>query len=102
MPEGGAFVEASADAVRIRVKVVPGASRDALAGVLGDRLKIRVAAPPEGGRANDAVAALLADALLVPIASITLVNGASNPRKTFAARGVTLSDALERLRERTS
>lgn len=53
------FTTASADGLLLRLKVVPGASRDHLAGALGDRLKVRVAAPPEQGRANQAVLALL-------------------------------------------
>ena len=48
--------------VLIRVKVVPGASRAGIAGVLGDRLKVRVSAPAEGGRANKAVCAVIAAA----------------------------------------
>ena len=35
--------------VLLLVKMVPGASRDEIAGVVGDRLKVRVAAPPEDG-----------------------------------------------------
>ena len=53
------FVRATPAGLELRVKVVPGASRDALAGVLGERLKLRVAAPPEDGKANRAVLALL-------------------------------------------
>lgn len=46
--------------VELRLKAVPGASRSAVAGVLGDRLKVRIAAAPEGGRANRAIEELLA------------------------------------------
>ncbi len=33
--------------MQVKVKVVPGASRDEVVGQLGDALKVRVAAPPE-------------------------------------------------------
>jgi len=46
---------------RLKVKVVPGSSRDQIAGWLGDALKIKVTAPPERGKANEAVIEILAD-----------------------------------------
>ncbi len=67
----------------IRVKAVPGASRDAIAGPLGDRLKIRVAAPPEGGRANESIAGILAGALGVQRSAIALETGHASPLKVF-------------------
>src|SRR5690349_990673 len=39
-------------ATRIFLKVVPGSRRDQIVGGLGDRLKVKVSAPPEDGRAN--------------------------------------------------
>ena len=45
---------------RAPLKVVPSASRDEVAGCLGDALKGRARAPAERGRANKAVEALLA------------------------------------------
>jgi uncharacterized protein len=67
----------------IRVKVVPGASRSRIAGSLGDRLKIQVAAPPEDGKANKAVAEVLAAWLGLAKSEIALVSGASQPAKVF-------------------
>lgn len=69
--------------VMIRVKAVPGASRDQIVGVLGDRMKIKVVAPPEGGKANGAIRALLARELGVKPAGVHLVSGASSPEKAF-------------------
>jgi uncharacterized protein (TIGR00251 family) len=63
----------------LRLKVVPGASRDQVVGPLGDRLKVKVAAPPEAGKANRAVCALLA-ALTGGRAEV--VAGQGNPEKT--------------------
>ena len=73
--------------LEIRIKAVPGARSDAVAGAMGDRLKVRVAAPPEGGRANEAILRLLAEALAVPERVVELAGGASSPRKSVLVRG---------------
>jgi uncharacterized protein (TIGR00251 family) len=67
--------------VLIRVKAVPGASRDQIAGVLGDRLKVKVAAPPEGGKANKAICAIIAKELAVKAAQVEIASGASSAEK---------------------
>jgi uncharacterized protein len=77
---------------RIRVKLVPGATRNRVVGWLGDELKLTVTAPPESGKANAAAAALLADFLGVPPAAITLETGASNPHKVFRLTTLTSHD----------
>ncbi len=74
--------------VHIRLKVVPGASRAGLAGPYGDRLKVRVTAPAESGKANKAVLALLAAVLGVPATSLTLVRGPAHALKTIAVEGM--------------
>lgn len=94
------LADASQDAqpaALIRVKAVPGARRDELAGVLGDRLKVRVSAPPEGGRANDAIRALLADALGVRPRDVTLHAGPASPEKIFRVAGLRPEVAAQRL-----
>ena len=58
----------NAPVCRLPVKVVPGAARSEVAGRLGAAVKVRVAAPPEGGQANRAVCALLAERLGLPLA----------------------------------
>lgn len=67
----------------LRVKAVPGSSRDVIAGVLGDRLKVRVSAAPEAGKANAAIAELLAAELGVRASAIRLTSGATNANKAF-------------------
>lgn len=87
----------TADGVLIPVKVVPGASRDRIAGVLDGALKINVAAPPEKGKANKAVIALLARVLGVRKNHLAVVAGQTSPRKTIAATGLTAADVRERV-----
>lgn len=69
------------------VKVVPGASRDKVVGVLGDALKVTVSAAPEKGRANQAVVRVLAEALGVDRRSISAVSGQTAARKEFRIQG---------------
>jgi uncharacterized protein (TIGR00251 family) len=73
--------------LELRVKAVPGARRDEIAGVLGDRIKIRVSAPPEAGRANQAICGLVAARLGVAVRAVELAHGATNPLKTLRVRG---------------
>lgn len=87
----------------IRLQVQPAAGRTTIAGRFGDALKVKVAAPPEGGRANDACAALLAETFGVKPQAVELVSGASSRSKRFVVTGVEeddirrlLDQALER------
>ncbi len=72
---------------RITIKAVPGARRDEIVGMLGDRLKVRVIAPPEGGRANAAICALIADALGVKARQVEVVSGHASAEKTIRVAG---------------
>jgi hypothetical protein len=79
----GTWARQVADGWEIRVKAVPGASRSRIAGVLGDRIKVQVAAPPEDGKANRAVAEVLAAWLGIARTEVELVSGPSQPAKVF-------------------
>ncbi len=52
MTVSGLRIEQAGEDVLIGVKAVPGATRNENAGVVGDRLNIRISAAPEGGKAN--------------------------------------------------
>lgn len=66
--------------------MVPGSSRSEIVGALGDRLKVRVAAPPERGRANEALVALLREWL--GAREIEVVTGLTSREKTVRVTGV--------------
>ena len=86
------------EGVAIQIKAVPGSSRTRLAGLLGDRLKVSVSAPPEGGRANRAVCELFANLLHVSRRSVIVQIGQNQPFKTIEVLGVSLCNLTERLR----
>ncbi|TVR99634.1 MAG: DUF167 domain-containing protein [Phycisphaerales bacterium] len=98
MPELVPYIEEDeSGGVLVRIKAVPGSSRDRIAGVLGDRLKVAVSAPPEGGKANRAIAGLLASALGVRTNRVELVSGPSHPEKVFRVGGIEAERAASAL-----
>jgi uncharacterized protein len=77
-----------AGGVRLRVRVQPRASRTECAGLVGDQLKIRLAAPPVEGAANDALVRFLAQILGIRRAAVMLVGGASSRSKVVELSGM--------------
>ena len=92
-----AAVRACGDGAILRVKVVPGTSRSKVVGMLGDRLKLAVAAPPEAGKANKAVCQLMAKVLGVPARDVVVSVGTSNPHKTLTITGMSPKGVIEYL-----
>jgi uncharacterized protein (TIGR00251 family) len=66
----------------LSIHAQPGAKKNAVAGIHGESLRIRIAAPPVEGRANAALVAFLAEALGVPKKSVAVVKGGASRRKT--------------------
>lgn len=79
------------------VKVVPGASRDRIAGELDGALKLTVSAAPERGAANKAVLRTLAAALGLHTRSIVVDAGQTSPRKILRIRDTTVEEVRRRL-----
>ncbi len=82
---------------RVRLRVSPGARRNELVGRHGEGWKVRVAAPPEGGRANDAVLDLLARELSLPRRSLTIVSGGAAREKVVEMEGIDAAETERRL-----
>lgn len=85
------------EALLLRVKVVPGSSRDQISGALGDRLKIKVAAAPEKGHANQAVIRMIAKLLKLAPRDVSIAAGHTNPEKTVRIAGIDLATAAAAL-----
>lgn len=70
-----------ADTLILDVRVQPKASRDELAGVLDNRLKIRLTAPPVDGKANHALVKFVARLCGVSRKQVTLLAGETSRNK---------------------
>ena len=82
---------------RVRLRVSPGARRTELVGRHGEGWKVRVAAPPEAGRANDAVLDLLARELSLPRRSLSIVSGQAAREKVVQMEGIDRAETERRL-----
>jgi uncharacterized protein len=80
---GWARYDSAADILTLRVHVQPGARHTEPAGIHGDRLKIRLAAPPVEGKANVALRVFIADAFAVPQRNVDLAAGETSRKKTL-------------------
>ena len=87
-------------AIELNVHAQPGAGRTHIAGRHGTALKVRIAAPPEHGRANEALVKALAEAFGVAGRDVELISGDTSRVKRFRMRGIEtehFEDRLERL-----
>ena len=86
---------------KLTLRVAPRAARTGVVGRHGTAWKVRVAAPPEGGRANDAVLRLLATTLRVPRRDVAIVSGHGTRDKIVALAGIGLDEIERRLASAT-
>jgi uncharacterized protein (TIGR00251 family) len=82
--------------VRFGVHVQPKASTTEIAGLHGDSIKIRLAAPPVDGAANDALIDFLAEHCSVQKRAVRIVAGAQSRAKIVEIDGLS-ADAARRL-----
>ena len=75
--------------ITLNLHVQPGAKTTGCAGLHGDALKIRLAAPPVDGRANTALLRFVADTLKLSPAAIVLKSGHASRRKVVEVGGAT-------------
>ena len=91
------IVRDSKDGAVLTVHVQPKAARTACAGIHGEAVKIRIAAPPVGGAANRELIRFLADELSLPAAAVRIESGGAGRYKRVRLDGVTAVQVLSRL-----
>ncbi|MGQ9457343.1 MAG: DUF167 domain-containing protein [Anaerolineae bacterium] len=90
-------VEEREEGVRFRVRVIPRASRDEVAGLQGEALRVRLTAPPVEGAANRALVEFLARQLGVRKGQVWILSGEASREKVVAVEGVEAEEVRARL-----
>ncbi|MFH1970275.1 MAG: DUF167 domain-containing protein [Verrucomicrobiota bacterium] len=91
------WITATKTGVMLSVHACPRAAQDAVQGLHGDAVKIRLRAPPADGQANDALIAFLSQILDVPARDLIILAGHSSRRKRVAIAGITEAVVRARL-----
>lgn len=81
----------------IEVRVVPNASKEGVAGRMGEAVRIRVRGPAVEGKANASLVEFLAERLDVRASAVRIVSGATSRLKRVAIEGIETAEALRRL-----
>lgn len=84
------FATMDGDGVRLRVHVVPRASKSEVMGLQGDALKIRLQAPPVDGKANQALCEFVAKCVGIPKRQVRVAFGDTSRDKALILSGATL------------
>jgi uncharacterized protein (TIGR00251 family) len=82
--------------ITLTLHIQPGAKKTEFAGLHGDALKIRLAAPPVDGKANEALVRFVAENLQLPKSAVSLKSGQTSRRKVLEVTGAT-AEAVARL-----
>jgi hypothetical protein len=97
-PDFASAVTGGSGGALVEVWAVPGASRTEITGLHGDAVRIRVSAPPEGGKANRALENVLA---AIAGVEVSLIRGQRSRRKRFLVKDVSPADLVRLLTEQT-
>ena len=79
-------------------KVLPGASRTDICGLLDGMVKIKISAPPEKGKANQCLLAFLAKQLGVKKNAVSIISGQTSPVKNVRVLGISAETLLKKLK----
>ncbi len=89
-------------AVRLRVRVTPGAPHNEVMSYVEGVLKVKVAAPPVKGQANKELISFLSNILGVRKNQISILKGETSRDKVLAIEGVTQQELESRLSRLTA
>lgn len=81
--------------ITLTLHIQPGAKKTEVAGLHGEALKIRLAAPPVDGKANEALLKFVAESLRLPKSAVSLKSGQSSRHKVLEIVGTTPAAVAE-------
>jgi uncharacterized protein (TIGR00251 family) len=91
-------IQTSPNGVTFAIKVHPRAKKNAIAGEVGDALKVALTAPPVDGKANESCVEFFAKLLKVPRSSVTIAAGQTSRNKVIRVTGLSAEEVRKLLK----
>jgi len=85
------------ESATVTVHVLPRASREGVAGLFGDAVRVRLTAPPLENRANEALVRFLSASLTVPRPCVEIIAGKRGRKKIVRVAGISRKELFLRL-----
>ena len=83
--------------IKVKVKIVPGSSKNKIVGVYNNALKITITAPPVESKANKKCIAYLAKYFDIAKSRIEIISGKTSKNKLIKIYDISKKDFLEKL-----
>lgn len=93
------FCQEHQDGVVIKIKVQPRASKNRIAGMLGDALKVTLTAPPVDGAANAACIEYFSSIMNLPKNRLEIISGQTGRTKLLKIFGIKIADLKEKIED---
>ena len=94
------FLEEAPGGVWIKLRIQPRASRDEVAGIHGDSLKVKLTAPPVEGEANKALVSFLSKLFGIKKSSFRIASGEKSRTKRILVEGASVEQIEGMISER--
>lgn len=92
-----AVIQREGNSIILHVLVQPKASEEGVVGFQGQALKVKVAAPPSGGKANQRLIEILAERLGVAKSRVEIIRGRTSRRKVVRIEHISPSHVRNKL-----
>jgi len=93
----GDYFKITGNDIVIKVKIVPGSSKNKTVGVHNDAIKITITAPPVEGKANKKCIAYLAKYFDVAKSKIEIISGQTSKNKLIKIYDISQKEFLDKI-----
>ncbi len=92
-------IKETSGGVQFAVRVIPGASKNEVAGIQDGALKVKLTAPPVEGKANRACIDYLAGLIGLRRSAVAITSGEKSRKKTVTVDGIGRRELEARLKD---